>query len=250
METGIIIQARCGSSRLPDKMILPFYGEECILSVLLGRLTQRIPKRQIIVATTTNPKDNLITTICTQHGIAYFRGSETDVLQRFTEAAGFYQFNKIIRICADNPFLSLDDIQFLLQTMTGSSDDYMAFATSKNVPTIKTHYGFWGEAVTLETLKRINTLTQESVYHEHVTNYIYANPALFKIRYFPISLEIESEPVRLTVDTEEDFKLQQKIFSEAIRKGMELTPANIIGIIKKHPDYYQTMAEQIKKNSK
>ena len=88
--TGIIIQARCGSSRLPNKMVLPFYQSQSILSILLSRLKKKITSTPIIVATTTNLKDDLITTICKQHNIPYYRGSENDVLQRFIDAAEFY----------------------------------------------------------------------------------------------------------------------------------------------------------------
>lgn len=250
MMTGIIIQARCGSSRLPNKMVLPFYQNQSILSILLSRLKKKITSTPIIVATTTNPKDNLITAICKQHNIPYYRGSENDVLQRFIDAAEFYGLNKVIRICADNPFLALDDLQQLIETITTASDDYIAFVTSQGIPTIKTHYGFWGAAVTLTTLNKIKGFTSEPSYHEHVTNFIYSHPELFQISYLPIPIEIETEPLRLTVDTEEDFKLQQQIFTEAVNHKIEFIPENIVKIIKKHPDYFQIMAEQIKKNSK
>ena len=107
-----------------------------------------------------------------------------------------------------------------------------------------------GRSSYLAALNKIKELTSKPLYQEHVTNFIYSHPELFQISYLPIPIEIETEPLRLTVDTEEDFKLQQQIFAEAVNHKIEFIPENIVKIIKKHPDYFQIMAEQIKKNSK
>ena len=52
--TKIIIQARTGSTRLPKKMILPFYENEGIFSLLLKKLTATFDKNNIILATSVN----------------------------------------------------------------------------------------------------------------------------------------------------------------------------------------------------
>ena len=58
------------------------------------------------------------------------------------------------------------------------NSDYISFNIN-GTPSIKTHYGFWTEYVTLDTLKRIKSLTKDKIFHEHVTNYIYTNPHSF-----------------------------------------------------------------------
>ena len=153
-EAKIIIQARTGSTRLPQKMILPFYENEGIFSLILKRLTSIINKNNIILATSTNENNDVLIDIAKSYGVNYFRGSENDVLQRFIDAADEFNANKIIRVCADNPFLDLEFLNFLLDNFEKSDYDYMSFMTSKGCPTIKTHYGFWAEAVTLNALKK------------------------------------------------------------------------------------------------
>ena len=98
---GIIIQARTGSTRLPSKMILPFYGNDGILSILLSRLTQCKLADSIIVATTSSSPDDAICDLVREHRVKCFRGDENDVLDRFIQAARYYGISKIIRICAD-----------------------------------------------------------------------------------------------------------------------------------------------------
>ena len=109
----IIIQARTGSTRLPQKMILPFYENEGIFSLILNRLTSNFKKENIILATSSNPNNDVLAEIARRYGINCFRGSENDVLQRFIDAANQFNATKIIRVCADNPFLDMDFLNFL-----------------------------------------------------------------------------------------------------------------------------------------
>ena len=166
-----IIQARSGSTRLPNKILLPFYNGKSILDLMLEKLSS-INGTNILVATTTNMKDDAVVNIAKKYNIAYFRGSENDVLNRFISAAEQYNAQKIIRVCSDNPFLDINSIKKLIETINENpSADYISFNIN-GIPSIKTHYGFWTEYVTLNTLKKIRDLTDEPLYHEHVTNYI------------------------------------------------------------------------------
>ena len=146
---GIIIQARTGSTRLPSKMILPFYGNDGILSILLSRLTQCKLADSIIVATTSSSPDDAICDLVREHRVKCFRGDENDVLDRFIQAARYYGISKIIRICADNPFLDIESLDSLILASENIDADYVSFCTSNHTPTIKTHFGFWAEYVTL-----------------------------------------------------------------------------------------------------
>ena len=51
-----------------------------------------------------------------------------------------------------------------------SCNDYISFDID-GTPSIKTHFGFWGEFVTLDALKRVIGFTDDLLYREHVTNY-------------------------------------------------------------------------------
>ena len=62
-KTKIIIQARTGSTRLPQKMILPFYENEGIFSLILNRLTSNFNKEDIILATSSNPNNDVLVEI-------------------------------------------------------------------------------------------------------------------------------------------------------------------------------------------
>ena len=182
---GFIVQARLGSTRLPDKILLPFSGGRTIFDLLLEKLQSFAPQAACVVATSVAPANDALEAICRERGVACFRGSENDVLQRFIDAAHANGVDRIIRVCSDNPFLSRDAIAQLLEAVADTDADYMSFNVG-GTPSIKTHYGFWTEYVTLDALERVAGLTDEPLYHEHVTNYIYAHPESFRIGWLDV----------------------------------------------------------------
>ena len=127
--TKIIIQARTGSTRLPRKMILPFYENEGIFSLLLKKLTSAFDKNDIILATSVNENNDVLVEIAEKYGINYFRGSENDVLQRFIDAAKEFNAENIIRVCADNPFLDIFYIELLIEKFEKFNCDYLSYIT-------------------------------------------------------------------------------------------------------------------------
>ena len=76
MKDGIIIQARTGSTRLHNKILLPFYGEQRIIDILIANIKQACPDKCIILATTNRPQDDILAEVAHQAGILSFRGDE------------------------------------------------------------------------------------------------------------------------------------------------------------------------------
>lgn len=98
-----MIQARVGSTRLPNKILLPFYQNKCILQLLLDKLRQ-VDGTNIVIATSKAPQNDAIEHLAKQENVLCFRGEENDVLQRFIDAAHAFDAERLIRICSDNPF--------------------------------------------------------------------------------------------------------------------------------------------------
>lgn len=244
-----IVQARLGSTRLPNKILLPFLGQDCILDLLVKKLLSI--SSNVIVATSTDCKNDPLEKKAIEYGVHCFRGSENDVLQRFIDAANYYSANRIIRVCSDNPFLDVNAIKKLISYVNDEDVyDYVSFRVNGN-PSIKTHYGFWTEYVTLEALKKVSSLTCDSLYHEHVTNFIYTHPEQFNISWLPVSRLVEArEQVRLTIDTEADFESAKCIYKDLCTNNPYPSSEEVIAYLDSHRAYYQVMQEQIRNNSK
>lgn len=250
MSLTFLVQARLGSSRLPGKILLPFYQEKSILDLLITKL--KTVDVDIVLATSEDAQNDLLEEVARRHGVKCFRGSENDVLQRFIDAAEQYNISEIIRVCSDNPFLDLSSVKQLIRFMSENRGkyDYVSFDIQGS-PSIKTHYGFWTEYVTLDALKRISSLTTENFYHEHVTNYIYSHPNDFSLAWIngPECLKTHHN-IRLTIDTKEDFDNASAIYSDLCFENACPTIDEVVAYLDKHLEYYKCMYNQIVNNSK
>jgi len=84
---AFIIQARSGSTRLPDKIMLPFYDNKTILDIQLESIQKHFPGALIIIATTAKEPDDVIADKYSNWtGINLFRGDENNVLFRINLA--------------------------------------------------------------------------------------------------------------------------------------------------------------------
>jgi len=248
-QLGIILQARTGSTRMPEKVILPFYQEQSILDLLLEKVKKLgVP---VVLATTVNSSDDRICALAAKHEVTVFRGSENDVLDRFIQAGRQFGFSKIIRVCADNPFLDLVGMKTLIAKFEESDADYLSFQLAGNKPSILTHFGFWTEAVRLDALDKAQNLTTDKFFHEHVTNFIYGNSALFNVQFIPADpLVFLRTDIRMTLDTPQDFEIQQKIFATISKENPNFGIPEIIGWLDQHAEILELMKKEILKNQK
>lgn len=245
--TGIIIQARKGSTRLPNKMVIPFYGQKGVLELLIEKLTTQFSADKIVLATTVNPLDDELITIAEKFKINTYRGNENNVLDRFKEAAEQFNFTTIIRVCADNPFLDIEHIPKFIKEIEGAKIDYVNYKLPNGLPTIKSHLGLFTEAVSLAALKTVNKSTSLSLYQEHVTNYIYEHPEKFKIKLIEMpDYMLGTDNIRLTLDTIEDFKLEQQLYMKMKNESIQ----SLVAYLKDNHGLLEIMKSEIRKHSK
>ncbi len=251
MSTGIIVQARMGSTRLPGKMVRPFYQDRGLLAFLLDRIRSRLPDVPLVLATSTVHADDELAAIGGQCGAAVFRGSEDNVMGRFIGAAEQQRIERIIRICADNPLLDTEALAHQISAFNVSEADYWSYCLSDGTPVIKTHFGFWGEGVRLSALKTALERATGSKHREHVTSYIYTHPAEFRIHCEPVDPLVEQAAgVRLTVDTPADFELAAGVYDALREQGKPLTAQTICRFVLQHDDWLKRMKQESRNNEK
>jgi spore coat polysaccharide biosynthesis protein SpsF (cytidylyltransferase family) len=247
---GLILQARMGSTRLPGKMTAPFYNEKGVFEIILERILEQFEPHELVLATSKQKQNDVLESIATRLGVATFRGSENDVLNRFIEAAKMMGFQDLIRVCADNPFLDISALKQLQNAHMQSNADYTAFCLNDGTPSIRTHFGFWGEGVKLEALEKVENLTKDVFYHEHVTNYIYGTPKEFSFNWIPIPEEIQNVngKVRFTLDTSGDFLRLKELYVQWIHNNP--TTHQLINITLENSTFVEGMKLEIQNQSK
>lgn len=250
MKDGIIIQARTGSTRLHNKILLPFYGEQRIIDILIANIKQACPDKCIVLATTNRPQDDVLAEVARQAGILSFRGDEDNVLDRFIRAAETFNLDRFIRVCSDNPFLRPDSFRAFFKEHDTRPADYIAYGFADGRPTIKSHLGLFAELTTADALRRAAAATQEKLYIEHVTIYLYTHPEAFSVRLLPLPDELEGRlDLRFTLDTMEDFTLLQELYV-AFCEQTDHSIHALLRLVETHPEYRVKMLENIAKNEK
>jgi spore coat polysaccharide biosynthesis protein SpsF len=199
MKTGIIIQARMGSERLPGK-VLREIGGKSILEILINRIKNC--GLSIIVATTTNIKDDILVEKLKSLNLPYYRGSEEDVLTRYYQCALEHKLDTVMRLTADNPFVN--DVLI--------NEVYTAYLNENNenlyVYTEKYPIGVGLEIFSFSTLKEAFINAKDAKEREHVTPYIMNCKNVTKKI---LNYKENKENYRLTIDTEADFKLAEEL---------------------------------------
>lgn len=198
VKVGVVIQARMGSNRLPGKVLKEIAGKP-LLDHVLGRLTLLQYPVEIVVATSNLAQDDVIASYCDQKGVAVFRGSETDVLDRYYQCACENQFGHIVRLTADNPFTDMEELQRLIEYHLQEQNDYSHSFGSMPI-------GVGAEIFTFLALQRSAREGNAPNHREHVNEYIQENPDRFKIGTLEVAAAKRWPDLRLTVDTEEDYQ--------------------------------------------
>lgn len=202
MSVIAVIQARMSSTRLAGKVLKPL-GDGTVIDFLFQQLrySQRIT--QVILATSTDPSDDVLYEWSTKSSIACYRGSLDDVLDRFYHAAvsvGAKSGDSIVRITGDCPLIDPLIVDEVINLYEKERVDY---ASNINPPTYPD--GFDCEVFTFDALKYAldnATLLSE---REHVTPYIRKHLDIFSQANY--SSAVDYSHYRLTLDTLEDYLL-------------------------------------------
>ena len=225
-----IIQARMGSSRLPGKIMLSACGKS-LLYHLLERVKKSKKLEKIIIATTTEPEDDVIVNFCKSEKIDFFRGSKNDVLSRYYETAKKFSVDIIVRLTSDTPLIDPNVIDKVISAYENEHSDYVSnfFPLPRTYPE-----GYNVEVFPFKILEKTNFEATKPSDREHVTTYISMQPNLFKI--FRVDNETDYSKYRFTLDYEDDYKLIKKIYEILYEKTPFFSLNDIVSLVEKNPE--------------
>lgn len=202
MTTIAIVQARMGSVRFPEKIMAKVHGRT-LIEVLLERLSRAQLIDKIIVATTDQPADNVLTDHCVQLGYEVFRGSESDVLDRYYQAALLENPDVVVRITGDCPLIDAQLVDDLITDFNKGDVDYVTNTTPASYPD-----GLDAEVFSYQSLMTAWRDSTSKVDREHVTVYL-RESGHFKTRSLTCAKDHSKQ--RWTVDEPEDFEVVKNV---------------------------------------
>ena len=176
MRIGAIIQARMSSRRLPGKVLADVHGQP-LLRYLLERVERCHELDQIVVATSIDPSDDPIQTLCDKRDVACFRGPLKNVAERFRLVAQRHELDVFVRLCADSPLLDPALIDQAVATYRSAGVDLVTNVIGRSFPP-----GQSVEVISLKVFAEAVPQMTSAEHREHVTSYFYDHTKDFRIR--------------------------------------------------------------------
>ena len=221
-----VIQARCGSTRLPEKVLKDIDGKPALLR-MLERVSESKYIDEIVVATTINKEDLKIVQLASENNYRVFVGSANDVLDRYYQASRLFQPEYVIRLTADCPLLDWRVIDSAIESMDETSDDLSmlteTFPDGQDVEIVR--------FASLETAWKEAKLSSE---REHVTLYIKNHPEKFCLQDYKNTLgNMIAE--RWTLDEPEDLEVIRSVYRH-FSPNVDFSLKDIYDYLQSHPE--------------
>jgi spore coat polysaccharide biosynthesis protein SpsF len=227
-KVGAIIQARCGSTRLPNKIFAQIAGKP-LLEHVIHRLEACKNLNDIIVATTENTVDDTVYDWCINRNCKVFRGSENNVLKRYYDAAKKFKVDVVVRITADNPFKEPFIIDELVNIILKGKHDYVC---NNNPPSFPE--GLDVEVFTFASLEKAYLEARGPDELEHVTPYFYNNPD--KFQQFNYKSKKNLTHLRWTIDTKEDLDFARLVYNDLYSSDKMFLMGDILRLLCEKPE--------------
>lgn len=228
-----VIQARAGSTRLPNKVMRPLAGKP-----LLARMVERVAAAElsgtVVVATTTHPSDDPIAALCRAEGVRCFRGDANDLLDRHYRAGLEYHAGTVIKIPSDCPLIDPRIIDRVIGFYLAHPGvfDYAGNLHPATYPD--------GNDVEIMTMAALETAWREAtrpLQREHTTPYLWENPDRFRLGNVVWETGLDySMTHRWTVDYEEDYHFVRAVYEALYPANPRFSLEDILAFLAEHPE--------------
>lgn len=203
MKVVAIVQARVGSTRLPNKVMKPIGGKPMI-ELLLARLAKSQEIDEIVVATSEDIRNQPLIELVRSLGYCCIAGSEDDVLERFITAGRQVKADVVVRVTGDCPLIDPVMVDACIRRFRATDVDYLSNAAPPTFPD-----GLDTEVFRFEALEQAARETQRPFDREHVTPYLRESG---KFSNGALQGERDLSSLRWTVDEPVDFAVIADVF--------------------------------------
>jgi spore coat polysaccharide biosynthesis protein SpsF len=201
--TGIFLQVRLGSKRLPGKALLPLINGNVIQHAM--RALREVPA-EVYALVTDEQSSPELQPFAQKEGFIVFTGPEDDVLARYCQAARFFRVKKVIRATGDNPLVSPRLAREILMIHEKKNPDLSHYI---NMP-----LGTGVEVVESEALFEVEKNVKDPFEKEHLTTHIYRNRETYTLLEVPCPDDCYLPDIHVSIDTPGDYSLILELYKD------------------------------------
>lgn len=222
-----VIQARCGSTRLPGKVLMRLAGLP-VLAHVIDRVAACRLVDDLIVATTLNRKDLPLVAFCAAKHIPVYCGSEDDVLDRYYQVSRLLRPEHVVRITADCPLIDPKVIDRAVRLHLASGADYTTNTIARTYPE-----GQDVEVLRGAALQQAWRSARWSSEREHVTSYIRKHPKTFRLENMALKQDLSAN--RWSLDEPDDLRFLRGVFSALHARGHLFGMDEVLRLLARRP---------------
>lgn len=230
---AIVCQARMSSSRLPGKVLLPLSGAPLLVR-FLERVQRSTYSDRLVVATTVLQVDDVIESLCADHGIEVYRGHPTDLLDRHFHAARHAEADVVVKIPSDCPLIDPHVIDTVIESFI---ERYPFVDYVSNL-----HPGTWPdgndvEVMTMLALHRAWVSARRPHEREHTTPWLWeGNPNISALNIERPDGQVLERRHRWTIDYPEDYILIRAVYDTLYSSNPAFTCEDVLHVMAAHPE--------------
>ena len=228
MKVVAIVQARMGSTRLPNKVMMPIGGVPMI-EVLLARLVRATEVNEIVVATSADPRNQPLADHVNGLGYKCSRGSENDVLERYVHAARSANADVVVRITGDCPLVDPVLVDEAIRQFKALQVDYFSNTSPPSYPD-----GLDTEVFTFAALERAALEAKTDFDREHVTPFMCQAG---EFRQAAMQNDEDLSALRWTVDEPADYEVVTNVFAH-YTPDIHFTWQQVLQLQQSRPDLF------------
>jgi spore coat polysaccharide biosynthesis protein SpsF len=226
MKIGYLITGRLKSTRLPKKLLLEIKGKP-IISHMIERLKLAQKVDEIVICTSSLEQDKPLENIAKNNNVKCYFGSADDVLDRLLGAADKYDFDYILNITADCPFVDPFYADMIVEEFLKTDADLIR---QFDLP-----HGVFSYGIKVEALRKVVELKDST--NTEVWGKYFTDTGMFDV----IDLDVENDnhrrpELRMTLDYREDFLFFEQIFDNLYNESKIFSLDDIIRLLNEKPE--------------
>jgi spore coat polysaccharide biosynthesis protein SpsF len=211
---------------------MPIMGRP-MLELQIERIRRSILIDDVIIATSTSPKDDAIARLADRLGVSCYRGSEDDVLLRVVETLEAHEVDLHAEFMGDNPLPDPMLVDSVIGFYLKHADEYDYVSNA-----LKTTYPPGAEVFVYpaEVLIDAEKYAVDPKLREHVGLHIYQNESRYRICNVEAPAWFNFPEVYLEVDTPEDFEVVSQVYEHLYHGNPAFGLMDVLGFMRAHPE--------------
>tara|TARA_B100001105_G_scaffold242731_1_gene223152 strand:+ start:273 stop:995 length:723 start_codon:yes stop_codon:yes gene_type:complete len=234
-----------GSSRLPEKILLPVLDKQ-LLKLTIERINQSKFVEEVILLIPDASTDDILQSFAIDEKIKFFRGNEKNCLDRHYQAAKYFDIDVFAKTTSDCCLIDSRVIDEVIELYFSKSPncDYVSNICPPTFPD-----GLDIEVFNFSTLEKTWELAKSDFDKEHTTTFIRNNPNLFKIINHEHSKSNLFKKHRWCLDFEDDYLFIKTIFEKLYLNNNNFSMENILELLDNNKEINMINSHLLKHNT-